>query len=109
MKVRDISEFLMSIPLKKPKGSLDARVTYHDPCHLRRGQGVWKHFEAVRAELESRLDVRLELARAAVRFSFGNGSAPGDVENILDALERVVARAGATPATGASAASARAS
>lgn len=41
-KVRDISEFLMSIPLEKPKGRLDPRVTYHDPCHLRRGQGVWK-------------------------------------------------------------------
>jgi glycolate oxidase iron-sulfur subunit len=41
-KVRDISEFLMSIPMEKPVGRLEARVTYHDPCHLRRGQGVWK-------------------------------------------------------------------
>lgn len=41
-KVRDVSEFLMSIPLEKPQGHLDARVTYHDPCHLRRGQGVWE-------------------------------------------------------------------
>lgn len=41
-KVRDISEFLMSIPLEKPQGRIEARVTYHDPCHLRRGQGVWK-------------------------------------------------------------------
>ena len=41
-KVRDISEFLMSIPLEKPSGRLDARVTYHDPCHLRRAQKVWK-------------------------------------------------------------------
>jgi glycolate oxidase iron-sulfur subunit len=41
-KVRDISEFLMTIPLEKPLGRVDARVTYHDPCHLRRGQGVWK-------------------------------------------------------------------
>jgi glycolate oxidase iron-sulfur subunit len=41
-KVRDISEFLMGIPIEKPQGRLDARVTYHDPCHLRRGQGVWK-------------------------------------------------------------------
>ncbi|HWL16762.1 MAG TPA: homoserine dehydrogenase, partial [Opitutus sp.] len=31
------------------------------------GQGVWKHFERSRAELESRLGVRLELARAAAR------------------------------------------
>jgi glycolate oxidase iron-sulfur subunit len=41
-KVRDISEFLMNIPLEKPQGHLEARVTYHDPCHLRRGQGVWE-------------------------------------------------------------------
>lgn len=31
------------------------------------GQGVWKHFERSRAELESRLGVQLELARASAR------------------------------------------
>jgi glycolate dehydrogenase iron-sulfur subunit len=41
-KVRDVSEFLTEIPLVKPEGRLDVRVTYHDPCHLRRAQGVWK-------------------------------------------------------------------
>jgi glycolate oxidase iron-sulfur subunit len=41
-KVRDVSEFLASIPLERPQGRIEARVTYHDPCHLRRGQGVWK-------------------------------------------------------------------
>jgi len=41
-RVRDVSEFLMEIPLEKPQGRIEARVTYHDPCHLRRGQGVWK-------------------------------------------------------------------
>jgi glycolate oxidase iron-sulfur subunit len=46
-KVRDISEFLVSLPLEKPKGRIDARVTYHDPCHLRRGQGVWKEPRAL--------------------------------------------------------------
>jgi glycolate oxidase iron-sulfur subunit len=40
--VRDVSEFLAEIPLEKPKGRVEARVTYHDPCHLRRGQKVWK-------------------------------------------------------------------
>jgi glycolate oxidase iron-sulfur subunit len=41
-KVRDASEFLMEIPLEKPQGRIEARVTYHDPCHLRRAQQVWK-------------------------------------------------------------------
>jgi glycolate oxidase iron-sulfur subunit len=41
-KVRDVSEFLGEIPLEKPKGKVNARVTYHDPCHLRRAQKVWK-------------------------------------------------------------------
>ncbi len=46
-KVRDVSEFLMSIPLEKPTGRVQARVTYHDPCHLRRAQGVWKQPRAL--------------------------------------------------------------
>lgn len=46
-KVRDVSEFLMTIPLKKPAAGLEARVTYHDPCHLRRGQGIWKEPRAL--------------------------------------------------------------
>ena len=41
-RVRDVSEFLAEIPIEKPKGRLNVRVTYHDPCHLRRGQKVWK-------------------------------------------------------------------
>lgn len=41
-KVRDISEFLMEIPIIKPEGAIEARITYHDPCHLRRGQDVWQ-------------------------------------------------------------------
>ena len=35
------------------------------------GQGVWKHLSANRAELESRLGVKLNLARAAVREAVG--------------------------------------
>jgi glycolate oxidase iron-sulfur subunit len=42
LKVRDISEFLSEIPLVKPTRRIEAKVTYHDPCHLRRGQQVWK-------------------------------------------------------------------
>ncbi len=46
-KVRDISELLMELPLEKPQGRVEVRVTYHDPCHLRRGQGVWKQPRAL--------------------------------------------------------------
>ncbi len=46
-KVRDISEFLMELPLLKPQGRVEARVTYHDPCHLRRAQKVWKQPRAL--------------------------------------------------------------
>jgi glycolate oxidase iron-sulfur subunit len=39
-KVRDISEFLVEIGIRPPGGRVEARVTYHDPCHLCRAQGV---------------------------------------------------------------------
>jgi glycolate dehydrogenase iron-sulfur subunit len=41
-RVRDISEFLIDLPVEKPQGRIRARITYHDPCHLRRAQGVWE-------------------------------------------------------------------
>jgi len=37
---RDISEFLAEIPLDDRLGEVKTKVTYHDPCHLVRGQGV---------------------------------------------------------------------
>ncbi len=39
-RVRDISEFLGSIPLREPEHPVRIRVTYHDPCHLGWGQNV---------------------------------------------------------------------
>ncbi len=41
-KVRDVGELLVEIEFRKPARKLPLKVTYHDPCHLRRGQGVWK-------------------------------------------------------------------
>ena len=46
-KVRDVSEFLAEIPLEKPRGQIAQRVTYHDPCHLRRAQHVWQQPRAL--------------------------------------------------------------
>ncbi|MFI5340765.1 MAG: (Fe-S)-binding protein, partial [Candidatus Methylomirabilales bacterium] len=39
-RVTDVSEFLMKGPLTRPWGEVPLRVTYHEPCHLGRGQGV---------------------------------------------------------------------
>ncbi len=39
-KVKDISEFLMSIEFNREMGSLNHTVTYHDACHLFHGQKV---------------------------------------------------------------------
>lgn len=39
-KMKDVTEFLGSIPLKKPTREIRARVAYHDACHLAHGQGV---------------------------------------------------------------------
>ena len=39
-KVKDISEFLMSIDLNREMGLLNHTVTYHDACHLFHGQKV---------------------------------------------------------------------
>ena len=36
----DINEFLVNLPFDVPKASIDAKVTYHDPCHLSHGQGI---------------------------------------------------------------------
>lgn len=39
-RVADISEFLVQQELPRMEGSVRLRVTYHDPCHLVRGQGI---------------------------------------------------------------------
>jgi glycolate oxidase iron-sulfur subunit len=39
-RVQDISEFLVEIGIRPPGAKVSARVTYHDPCHLVRAQGI---------------------------------------------------------------------
>ncbi len=41
-RVRDIQEFLATLPPVAASRMSPVRVTYHDPCHLRRGQQIWK-------------------------------------------------------------------
>jgi glycolate dehydrogenase iron-sulfur subunit len=39
-KVKDITEFLGSIPLAPPSRAIKKKVTYHDACHLAHGQNI---------------------------------------------------------------------
>lgn len=39
-RVRDFTELLADLRLPAPAGPAGLSVTYHDPCHLRRGQGI---------------------------------------------------------------------
>lgn len=39
-KVEDISKFLYDNGFEKPKGRVQAKVVYHDACHLAHGQGI---------------------------------------------------------------------
>ncbi|MBC7324908.1 MAG: (Fe-S)-binding protein, partial [Moorella sp. (in: Bacteria)] len=39
---RDINELLVQIDYRRPRAGLPLKVTYHDPCHLIRGQGISK-------------------------------------------------------------------
>ncbi|HEY1188397.1 MAG TPA: (Fe-S)-binding protein [Gemmata sp.] len=41
-KVRDISEFLMELGPVRPKHPLNIKATYHDACHLRHAQQIFK-------------------------------------------------------------------
>jgi len=40
-KVKDISELLLELGLPEDLAKFEEKITYHDPCHLRRGQGIW--------------------------------------------------------------------
>ena len=46
-KVRDISEFLMELGPVKPKHALPIKATYHDACHLRHAQQIFKQPRAL--------------------------------------------------------------
>jgi glycolate oxidase iron-sulfur subunit len=39
-KVRDVTEYLVALPLLPPTVAVPQRVTYHDACHLAHAQGV---------------------------------------------------------------------
>jgi glycolate oxidase iron-sulfur subunit len=46
-KVRDISEFLMELGPVEPRYPLELRATYHDACHLRHAQQIYRQPRAL--------------------------------------------------------------
>jgi len=85
-KVRDISEFLAQIPLVKPSGRIDARVTYHDPCHLRRGQKIWNEPRKILSLIDGLEFVELPEAEWCC------GSAGSQLITHYDTSKKVLAR-----------------
>ncbi len=50
-RVRDISEFLATVPLRGPLHEVCRTVTYHDPCHVVHGQRISKEPRALLAQV----------------------------------------------------------
>ncbi len=50
-KVRDLSEFLATEPLRGPLGVVNRTVTYHDPCHIVHGQKISKQPRALLGQI----------------------------------------------------------
>ncbi len=50
-KTVDITEFLAQLPLEQPRGRVERRVTYQDPCHLAHSQRITKEPRAVLAAI----------------------------------------------------------
>ncbi|MHB1132908.1 MAG: (Fe-S)-binding protein [Chloroflexota bacterium] len=96
--VYDISEFLVEkLGLAAPERELPMRVTYHDPCHLARGQGVR---EAPRRLLAAIPGVDLVEMAEADRCCGGAGTfALAHAETAQQITERKVANAAATGAS----------
>ena len=68
---KDITEFLVSLPLDPPKASLRRRITYQDPCHLAHAQRITA---APRAILNAIPGVELVEMEQASRCCGGAGT-----------------------------------
>jgi Fe-S oxidoreductase len=68
-KIRDFSQLILEIaPTAENKPTQNKKVTYHDPCHLRRDLGI---FNQMRQLLEREGFELLEMADADVCCGFG--------------------------------------
>jgi glycolate oxidase iron-sulfur subunit len=90
-KVRDISEFLDEIGIRPPQGKVDARVTYHDPCHLCRAQNIReqprKMLEAAGVELVEMEGADTCCGSAGTQLITHYHTSVGVLERKMDGLE----------------------
>jgi len=68
-KIRDFSQLILELsPATKKKPSRNRKITYHDPCHLKRGIGI---FDEPRKLLEREGFEMVEMADADACCGFG--------------------------------------
>lgn len=70
-RTRDINELLVQINYRRPRAGLSLKVTYHDPCHLIRGQGISKEPRQILSSLPG---LELREMKNADRCCGGAGS-----------------------------------
>jgi glycolate oxidase iron-sulfur subunit len=85
-KVRDATEYLAEKGWERPPGRIEARVTYHDPCHHVHGQGILEAPREILASIQG-----LELVPLA-ESTWCCGSAGTYNLTHPDAAERLMAR-----------------
>ncbi len=70
-KIRDFSQLILELsPSSEKKPLRNKQVTYHDPCHLKRGLGIYSQ---PRKLLEREGFELIEMADADICCGFGNG------------------------------------
>lgn len=84
-KVEDISHFLVTHGYQKPQGRVEAKVAYHDACHLAHGQGVRAEPRQLLREIPGVEWTEMELAdRCCGSAGIYNLTHPEMAEKILD-------------------------
>lgn len=90
-KVEDISQFLVAHGYQKPRGRVEARVAYHDACHLAHGQGVRSEPRQLLREIPGVEWIEMELAdRCCGSAGIYNLTNPEMAGKILDEKMKAV-------------------
>ncbi len=97
-KVRDISEWLVSIGFRKPAGSAPAqKVTYHEACHLCHGQGISRQPREILRAIPGLELVELENATLCCGSAgVYNITQPEQAEKLQDEKVACIRRTGAS-------------